>query len=121
MTFATLPAVVKRGQIPAGQRDLLDGCAGNGRIDQIAATYVNPDVRVAGESENVPGLQVLKRYRRQLGHLVVADSRNRDSRVRPRRHRQAGAVVARAARAGGAVDVRAADLAVGILDGRVRT
>src|SRR6202167_6791228 len=101
----------------------------HGGVNQVAPADIHPDVGVAGEPEDVSGLQVLggegagrrvQGDRRQVSHRVVADSRYRDARRRPGLHHQARAVEAGiVARTGATVVVRAADLLVGELDGLI--
>src|ERR1700756_699878 len=93
--------------VPAGECDLLHVLAWNRRVNQVAATHIDANVRVTGEAENVARLEVTGRERTrrgvqrdsgQRGHLVVAGPGDGDPRIGPRGRRQARAVKASAAR-----------------------
>src|SRR5215472_1630514 len=112
---------VELGPVPASDGDLLHILARQGRVDEVSAADIYPDVRIARETEYVAGMQVsggerarpgMQRHRGQRSNLVVAHPRNRNARVPPRRHREPGAVIALVAWPGAAVDIRAVELAV---------
>src|SRR5450755_1833640 len=105
--------------VPAAQRDLFDDRAGMRRVEKHPAADVHAYVAVAGELQDVTGLQLRRADSRQPG-LLLASARDRQARSRPGLHHQPGAVEAARARARATVDVRAAALRVRVGHGLLR-